>query len=75
MALKIDLDDKWFAKGVVAAVSKGEEVSDKTAGAHAEHMLWILDETQGIAPSIIAAIENTCTAPHNLRLFLGEPAA
>ena len=73
MSLKIDLDEKWFAKGVVAAVRAGEEVSSKTAGAHAEHMLWILDETQGIEPAILAAIENTCTAPHNLRLYLGNP--
>lgn len=73
MSLEIRLSEIWKAKGVVAAVRAGEEVSSKTAGAHAEHMLWILDETQGIEKAILEAIENTCTAPHNLILALGNP--
>lgn len=73
MKLEIRMDDNWIALGFVAAVSADEEVSNKAAGFHAEHMLWIMDETQGIDPAILAAIENTCTDRHNLRLALGNP--
>lgn len=73
MKLEIHMGEKWLAKGFVAAVSAGEEVSNKAAGFHAEHMLYIIDETQGVDPAILAAIENTCTDRHNLRLALGNP--
>jgi hypothetical protein len=73
MKLEIRMDKNWIAIGFVAAVSADEEVSNKAAGFHAEHMLWIMDETQGIDPAILAAIENTCTDRHNLRLALGNP--
>lgn len=71
--LSIEITKNWRAEGFVAAVSAGEEVSSKAAGIHAEHMLWIIDETQGVDNAILEAIENTCTAPHNLRLALGNP--
>lgn len=73
MALEIRFSKSWLMKGLVAAVSAGEEVSSKTAGFHAEHMLFIMDETQGIDPAILQAVENTCTDRHNLRLALGNP--
>jgi len=73
MQLEIRMGDNWIGRGFVASVSAGEEVSSKAAGFHAEHMLWIMDETQGIDPAILAAIENTCTDRHNLRLALGNP--
>ena len=71
--LSIEINKHWRAEGFVAAVSAGEEVSSKAAGMHAEHMLFIIDETQGVDKAILEAIENTCTAPHNLRLALGNP--
>jgi len=63
----------WLARGFVAAVKAGEEVSSRAAGIHAEHMLWVIDETQGVSPAILETIENTLTAPHNIRLALGNP--
>lgn len=71
--LSIELTKNWRAEGFVASVKAGEEVSSRAAGVHAEHMLWIIDETQGVDAAILAAIENTSTAPHNLRLALGNP--
>ena len=65
--------DAWAMVGRAAAVKAGENVSSRVAGMHAEHMLVITDETQGIPHAILSAIENTCTAPHNLRLGIGNP--
>src|SRR5690349_10415278 len=42
-------------------------------GMHAEHMLLIYEEAPGINPAIIEAGANTCTAPHNMRLAMGNP--
>lgn len=67
------IDDTWGAWGYSVAIRADEEVSTKAAGMHAEHMLLIYEETPGISPKVIAAGENTCTAPHNLRLYLGNP--
>lgn len=65
--------DDWGAVGFVAGVGASEESSTKAQGFHAEHMLIILEETPGIHTAIMNAFENTCTAPHNLRLGLGNP--
>lgn len=73
MKLEIRMGPGWIAQGFVAAVSAGEEVSSNAAGVHAEHMLYIIDETQGVEPAILSAVENTCTDRHNLRLALGNP--
>lgn len=67
--------DAWAAHGFVAGV-RAEEVegsATKAQGFHAEHMLIVFEETPGIAPSIMTAFKNTCRAPHNLRLALGNP--
>lgn len=63
----------WGASGVAVGVTVGEEVSSKAAGVHAPDMLLVTEETQGMEPSVIAAHDNTCTAPHNIRLALGNP--
>ncbi len=67
--------DDWIAVGFTAGVEAGEvETSAKKAqGFHAEHMLILLEETPGIKQSIITAFQDTCTAPHNLILALGNP--
>ncbi len=67
--------DQWAAHGFVAGV-RAEEVegsATKAQGFHAEHMLIVFEETPGIAPAIMTAFKNTCRAPHNLRLALGNP--
>lgn len=67
------IDDSWGARGYAVGVRAGEEVATKAAGMHAEHMLIVGEETPGIETAVITAHENTCTAPHNLRLYLGNP--
>ena len=63
----------WTAYGTTAQVQKGAESAIALQGIHSPHMLFLMDETTGIHPAILEAIENTCTAPHNLRLVLGNP--
>ncbi len=65
--------EKWSAVGYPVGVGANEEVATKAQGAHAEHMLFIIEEGPGVHTSVYNAIENTCTAPHNLRLGLGNP--
>lgn len=67
------IDESWAATGFVAGVGADEESANKARGFHAEHMLFVFEETPGVHSAIMAAIENTCTAPHNLRLALGNP--
>jgi phage terminase large subunit len=66
-------DDTWAAHGFGVGVGAGEESATKAQGFHAEHMLIITEETPGMDPAVMVANENTCTGPHNLRLFLGNP--
>jgi hypothetical protein len=67
--------DDWIAVGFVAGVSAEEVLSSatKAQGFHAEHMLFILEETPGIAGAVLTALENTAVAPHNLILAFGNP--
>ena len=77
LQIRMDPDGKfresWIAFGVVAAVGAEEEAAARMQGYHAEHMLIVLDEAVGLPGAILAAAQNTCTAPHNLRLALGNP--
>ena len=63
----------WGASGYAVGVRAGEQSATKAQGMHAEHMLLVYEETPGIHPAILEAGANTCTAPHNLRLALGNP--
>lgn len=65
--------DKWGAVGYAVQVRSGEKSATGAQGAHAPHMLLITEETPGIDASVMAALENTATAPHNLRLAVGNP--
>ncbi len=65
--------DLWAIHGFACGVGADEQVAQKAAGFHAEHMLFILEECPGIHPAILAAVENTCTAPHNVRMAIGNP--
>lgn len=65
--------EQWSIVGFVAGVGATEEAAQKAAGFHAPDMLFIVEETPGMKPAIMNAIMNTCTAPHNLRLCVGNP--
>lgn len=67
------IDEKWSAHGRPVAIRTGEDVSTRAAGMHAEHMLLVYEETPGIDKSVMVAGKNTCTAPHNLRIAIGNP--
>lgn len=74
--LRIRMDgrtDAWAAHGYAVKIRAGEESATGAQGAHAEHMLLITEETPGVDSSVMTAIENTKTAPHNLQLALGNP--
>ncbi|HJQ53476.1 MAG TPA: hypothetical protein VJ825_06500 [Gemmatimonadaceae bacterium] len=66
-------DESWGASGVAVGVGANEEVASKAAGMHAEHMLLVYEETQGIPVPVMKAGEHTSTAPHNLRVAIGNP--
>jgi phage terminase large subunit len=62
-----------MAVGFVAGIKADEECSTRAQGFHSENMLIILEETPGIPLPLINALQNTCTAPHNLILAFGNP--
>jgi hypothetical protein len=67
------IDDTWAARGYAVGVKAGEQTSTKAQGMHAEHMLLVYEETPGIPLAVLEAGENTATAPHNIRLAVGNP--
>ncbi|HEX4354541.1 MAG TPA: hypothetical protein VHZ95_16545, partial [Polyangiales bacterium] len=66
-------DNSWGAIGVSVKKRAGEEVAVAAQGMHAPHMLLIYEEMPAIDWGTVLAGENTCTAPHNLRLGVGNP--
>ena len=65
--------ERWSLIGFAAGIKTDEESATRAQGFHSRHMLFILEETPGIPAPIITAFQNTCTAPHNLILALGNP--
>jgi hypothetical protein len=65
--------ETWAATAFVCGVGADEESATKAQGFHAVHMLIITEETPGVHAAIMVAFENTCTAPHNLRISVGNP--
>ena len=63
----------WGAVGRSIGVGAHEQVSTKAAGMHAPHMLILVEEAPGVPLPVSAAIEHTCTDPHNLRVYVGNP--
>lgn len=63
----------WIAEGKIAEVGSGETVAGKARGTHAENMLIIFDEANAIDEAIVNAQELTSVAPHNLKLYSGNP--
>ncbi len=69
----IPKSDQWGAWGYAVGVGSGEQSATRAQGAHAEHMLLIVEEMPGLAPAVMTALENTSTGPHNLRICVGNP--
>lgn len=66
-------DDSWVARGYAVGVKVGEDVSTKASGMHAEHMLLVYEEGPGNPVQVMEAGKNACTAPHNIRVAIGNP--
>lgn len=64
-----------WACGVDAQTSArgGQGAASRAKGFHAEHLLIITEETQGIHPAVMTSLRNTCTGDHNLQLAFGNP--
>ena len=69
----IEEREAWAATAFGCGVGADESSATKAQGWHAEHMLILTEETPGVHPAIMVAFENTCSAPHNLRLSFGNP--
>lgn len=65
--------DEWGAVGYAVGIEAGKDSEPRAQGMHAEHMLLVYEEMPGIPLQVLTAGENTVTAPHNLRLGLGNP--
>lgn len=68
-------NDIWGAVGFVAGVSAQEakQSASKAQGFHGENMLVIIEETPGVHEAVMAAFENTATAPNNVLVAFGNP--
>lgn len=71
--MKGGIDDTWAAHGRAVQIRAGEQIATRAAGMHAEHMLLVYEEMAGMDPSVPEAGKYTCTAPHNLRIGIGNP--
>jgi hypothetical protein len=63
----------WGAVGFICGVGADESIATRARGFHAKDMLFVVEETPGVHDAILKAIKVTCTAPHNLRMFFGNP--
>lgn len=67
------IDNSWAAHGYAVGIRADEQIATKAAGMHAEHMLLVYEEMPGIHQQVVEAGKNTCTAPHNIRVGIGNP--
>jgi len=65
--------DEWLLVGFVSGQKSGEQSATTGQGAHRKDLLIIGEEMPGIPAARLTALVNTCTAPHNLFLGLGNP--
>jgi hypothetical protein len=80
-ALRIRMDGKlregdsvgWGAFGQGVEVGAATEIAAGAAGMHAPHMHISVEEAQEFHQAASQGLENTCTAPHNLRTYVGNP--
>lgn len=68
-------DEGWAAHGYAVGVGANEQSATRAQGMHAQHMLLVYEETPGIPQAVLEAGANTSTAPHNLRLAIGNPVS
>ncbi len=73
MRPEVNKREIWTAAAFVCGVGADEESATKAQGFHAEHMLIITEETPGIDPAIMRALDNTRTDDHNIHLAVGNP--
>lgn len=67
------IDDTWGAHGRPVQVRAGETIATRAAGMHGEDMLLVYEEAAAMDWAIIEAGRQTCTRPHNVRIFIGNP--
>lgn len=65
--------ESWAIIGYACGVDAGSESATRAQGFHAPHMLIITEETPGIDGAVMAALANTCSGSHNIRLAFGNP--
>lgn len=65
--------ERWAIIGWACGVVANEESATRAQGFHARHMLIIVEETPGVPPPVMAALQNTSVGEHNLILALGNP--
>ncbi len=75
MEIRMDPDRPklWKATAFPIGVAANEELAQKAKGFHERDMLIIFEETPGIPMAVLTAFEETCRAPHNLRIAVGNP--
>lgn len=69
------IDGTWAAQGKGVQLRAGETVASRAQGMHNENMLLVYEEAAAMEWAIIEAGRQTCTRPHNLRLFIGNPTS
>lgn len=62
----------WKVVGYVAGVGAEETTAVKARGFHQEHMLIIFEEMTGVNEAVVEAFKDTCVAPHNVILGIGN---
>lgn len=63
----------WDAQARTVGVGADEWSATKARGMHAEHMMIICEEATGIHQAVMTAVQQTCTAPHNFIVAVGNP--
>lgn len=73
--MELFIDEDWYAKGLSSRYDsdEGEYGATRMQGYHSPHLLIITDESPGIHPSIIKALESLATGEHNHHLAIGNP--
>ena len=65
---------EWFVEAVTINTNTSEdEQAESIAGRHEMHMMIVVDEASGIAPSVFNKLEATMTSPVNIMLLIFNP--
>lgn len=67
------IDETWAAHGRPVQIRAGETIASAAQGMHGEDMFLVYEEAAALDWSIIEAGRQTCTRPHNVRIFIGNP--